>query len=125
MESPKSILVKCGEFGTKELKFPNSVVASDDSTRLKAKVESDWDAYWHSLFDATREMAEEVQGIYDFDGSFGTHRFDLQIYHFDFSPGVECVMFRVEFIDSDSQVMCPVFDTSFQGLETVHNQPVF
>lgn len=125
MKSPKSILVNCGEFGTKELKLPNSPVATGESARLTAKVESDWDTYWHLLFGATREMAEETQGIYDFDGSFDTHRFDLQIYHLDFSPGMEYVMFRVEFIDSDSKVMCPVFDTAFQGLKIIHNQPVF
>ncbi|MFO0913573.1 MAG: hypothetical protein U0795_11500 [Pirellulales bacterium] len=125
MEYPKSILVDCGKFGTKELKFPESVVASDYSARLTAKIESDWDTYWDSLFDATSEMADQVQGIYDFDASFDTHKFNLQIYHFDFSPGTEHFMIRVEFIDSDSQVMCPVFDTTFQGLAIVHSQPVF
>ncbi|MEZ5944884.1 MAG: hypothetical protein R3C18_26165 [Planctomycetaceae bacterium] len=125
MDSTKSLLVSCGKFGTIRLDFRKSAISDDDTVRLKTKIESDWDTYWEALFDATSEMAEQVQGIYDFDASFDTHKFNLQIYDCDFSPGREHLMIRVEFIDSDSQVMCPVFDIAFEDFEIVHNQPVF
>lgn len=126
MKPPESINVDCKEYGIKTLKFSmEGGYEEADLGRVRTKLESDWPFYWKSLFLTTHEMTEEVQGIYDFDATFESHKFEIEIDDFDFSDGMEYLSFRIEFLDSESQVMCPVFDTCFHGLEINHHQPVF
>ena len=123
--SPQPILVDCKQFGERQVDCRRSPTSTDESLRLRNLIAANWDAYWSLLYEATSEMGEQVHGIYDFDASFESHNFRIQIYHYDFSRGVEQVMFRIEFLDADSQEICPVFDTTFEGLEVVHSQPCF
>ena len=125
MDISESIDVDCKEHGVKTLQYSTANCSAANIGRLRAKLETCWPEYWQSLLRVTGEMAKDVQGVYDFDASFESHKFEIEIYDFDFSPGVEYLSFRVEFHDSDSQVMCPVFDTSFHGFEVNHTQPVF
>ncbi len=124
MDIPESINVDCKEHGVKTLQYPTATCSQADS-RLREKLETSWPEYWQSLLCTTGEMAEDVRGINDFDASFQSHKFEIEIDDFDFSQGVEYVSFRVQFLDAESQVMWPVFDTSFHGLEVNHHQPVF
>lgn len=125
MNFPLSIQVECGEFGAKLLAYPDFTGPPSELRRLTSNIELRWSDYWPRLRDATSEMAEQVQGIYDFDASFRSHPFEVQIYHYEVSDGTEYLMLRVKFLDSKSQLMCPVFDTTFEGLDIVHRQPCF
>ena len=41
----------------------------------------------------TNEMAKDVQGVYNFDASFSSHQFEIEIDDFDFTAGSEYVSF--------------------------------
>ena len=125
MNFRQSIQVECGEFGAKLLAYPDCTGSPSDMRRIASKIERQWSDYWPLLRDATTEMAEEVQGIYDFDASFRSHPFEVQIYHYEVSDGTEYLMLRVKFLNAKSQVMCPVFDITFDGFDIVHRQPCF
>lgn len=125
MATQPPIDVDCQEYGVKSIRYSATDRSEADIERLKQNLTVGWSKYWRALLRVTNEMAEEVQGIYDFNASFASHRFEIEIYDFDFSDGSEYVLFRVAFFDSDSQQIFPIFDTSFHGFVVNCSQPVF
>ena len=124
MATQQPLSLNCNEYGMKAIQFTATGIEAD-TERLRSRLEPCWPEYWRSLFHVTNEMAEDVQGMYDFDASFATHKFEIEIDDFDFSAGSEYISFRVAFLDSSSKAIFPIFDTSFHGFEVNHNQPVF
>ena len=125
MATPQPINVDCEEYGVKAIRYSTTDRSQADIERLRQSLNISWSEYWRALLRVTNEMAEDVQGVYDFVASFASHQFEIEIDDFDFSAGSEYVSFRVKFLDSDSQVIFPIFDTSFHGLDVNHYQPVF
>jgi hypothetical protein len=115
----------CKKFGESKLDCASSASMTNEMRHLRNLIAANWDAYWSHLYEATSEMAKQVLGTYDFDASFERNNFRIHIEHYDCSDGADLIMFRVEFLDSHSRVIYPVFDTTFEGLEIVHNQPCY
>lgn len=125
MNSSEPLLVDCEQFGKKLLARPTHELKAGEIWKLQKAIAENWDSYWSALYEVTSELAEQVLGVYDFDASFETHDFQLEIYSYQFSNDIDHFMFRVAFLDADSREICPVFDTTFESLEVVHSQACF
>ena len=125
MVTPQAINVDCEQYGVRAIRYTTTDRSDAEIESLEQKLKTNWPEYWRALLRVTNEMVQDVQGVYNFDASFSSHQFEIEIDDFDFTAGSEYVSFRVKFLDSDSQVIFPIFDTSFHGFEVNHHQPVF
>ena len=125
MRYTKNIIVDCEPYGAKKLFYPDSMEEKLNGQLLLKELESSWSSYWAEAKETTTEMAEQVLGIYDFNASFETHDFQMNVYDMRDWEDPEKVALWIQFIDSDSKTIVPVFDTTFRKLKVVRCQPVF
>ncbi len=125
MNYEKYIIVDCATYGSKNLYYPDSMAEQVNGRLLLTTLEEKWDEYWSLVIKTTSEMAEQVIGVYDFQASFETHDFQMKVYDSKGWDSADYLKLWIQFIDSDSETIVPIFDTTFEKLEVVHCQPVF
>ncbi|MEN9361535.1 MAG: hypothetical protein RL095_3070 [Verrucomicrobiota bacterium] len=125
MQEHNFLIVDCLQYGQKKLSYPTSMEKQEAGRRLLSELQKNWSNYWPLIMESTSEMALEVLGIYDFDASFETHDFVMEIYDMGDWSESDTIAIWLQFIDSHGRVIVPVFDTTFEDGEVTHCQPVF
>lgn len=121
----KHIEVDCSPYGVKKLYYAECLETQSNGKKLLESVKKRWPQMWPWVFDISRELAEETIGIYDFDGSFDTHSFELGLDDRSKEEDVESVEIALMFEDSNGNEIGPAFCTYFEDGDVVHYQPVF